>query len=174
MGGWTNVKTLKKKQNINKIVKLSEEIRLNKLNYISTGIKNENKENKIIKKFKNLENKIYKHDGPIHKNNIKVITNLSIDKIFKKRKSNYFFLKRNLPKKYNVNLKINKNTLPIGFICKLKKNRDKIRKNFEKNSIYCPIHWKIKKQFQNQYPNSHSFSESFLTLPIDHRYDIKK
>ena len=62
---------LKKKQNINKIVKLSEEIRLNKLNYISIGIKNENKENKIIKKFKNLENKIYKHDGPIHKNNIK-------------------------------------------------------------------------------------------------------
>ena len=172
-GGWTNLKSEKMiKKNLDKLVQLSSKLRLKKFNYLLNNNKNLSYEKILLCQFKIFEKKLYEFLNPIKKKNIKIITNMSLDKIINIRRLNYFYLKKNIPKKFQLKIKTLNKTLPVGLICNIKKQRDNIRSKLIDRGIFCPIHWKIKKRYNKKFVNSFHYSESFLTLPVDQRYNI--
>ena len=172
-GGWVNY-NYKKKNYSNQIYlsKLSSKIRYRKYKYIHHSIKDPIYEKKLLVDFKNLENRILKSNKTIKKKYIKLITKISYKDFITNRRKKYFYLKKNLRKINLINLNLGLNAIPLGFFL-LIKDRDKLRNHLKKNNIFCPIHWRIKKNIISKKSNAFYFSKHLITIPIDHRYSIK-
>jgi dTDP-4-amino-4,6-dideoxygalactose transaminase len=94
------------------------------------------------------------------------------------RKDNYNFLYsiiKNDFKKHITPLtkKLNKSETPLGLpiICN---RRDDLRKHLINNDIYPPIHWNLPSEILvEKFKLPHEISNNILTIPCDHRYNIK-
>ena len=175
IGGWCSVGVSTKTKHKNHS-KFLAKFRKKKFFYLKEKNLSLKKEKKLINEFKKIENIIYKEPTSLSINKIKKITNLSINKIKKIRKNNYNFLIKNINSKDILDLNLKKNETPLFFILKLKNSyqRNKLKVLLKKNNIFCPIHWILnnkKKNFQNT--NSNEFSKTLLSIPIDHRYNLK-
>jgi hypothetical protein len=170
LGGWTNIKHNKI---YNPNINFFEVFRKKKFKYQKK--KNLAVEKKLIKLFKSEEKKIFTEKNYcITKNQIKSLTNISEKKVTKIRKLNYFFLKKNIIKKY-MKISYKKNEVPLHFLIKFSNMqiRNTVRSSMKKNYIYCPVFWDLSHLDLKNFPNSKRFSENILAIPIDHRFNNK-
>ena len=167
-GGWSNANI--KTNIIKKNIKLMENYRKNKHDYLKS-LKNDQKtELKLLKELKIQEKKITSEKITIEKKQLSIITNKKLNIIKMIRKKNYNFLKKNIKCSY-FDIKFNKNNTPLFFFLKFlsKSQRDAFRKKLKIKKIFCPILWKINRKYLNKYPNSKMLAEHLLPIPIDHR-----
>jgi len=95
-----------------------------------------------------------------------------------RRTNNYDFLysiiKNDFKKHINpLTQKLDKSETPLGLpiICN---RRDDLRKYLINNDIYPPIHWNLPNEILvEEFKLSHEVSNNILTIPCDHRYEIK-
>ncbi len=171
-GGWCNIPSIKKKcKDVQVISSFSKKIRKNKQNYLDTNSQSSlARENKILKLFKILDQKLYDFKHPIKQKNLKIIQKMDIKKSFKIRRDNFNYLKSKLPKKYILDYKLKKHDIPLGFFLFLE-NRNQLRKKLKLDRIFCPVHWNISNRFQSKKNFTSSLYKRILTIPIDQRYN---
>ena len=138
-----------------KAMKLKKEYIDNKLNDKDKFLKLYSESNELFKEYSDMK---------IDNSSVKILNNINIEEIKKKRINNATLIEKKL-KKTNIKLlyKLEKGDCPL-FVPITLDNRDNIRKQLIDNNIYLPIHW----------PNFNNFNNKIykveLSLICDQRY----
>lgn len=105
----------------------------------------------------------------------KVLKEVDIKNLIKKRKENYKYLSKKLKSISKIKIcKVNtKKEVPLFLVIRLdKKERNSFRKYLTKNRIYCPIHWPLINELNEKFEVK-NFIENIISIPIDQRYSNK-
>ncbi len=94
----------------------------------------------------------------------------SIKALKQKRKSNYNYLRNNLPDNLEPVLDLASDEIPLTLPIYLR-DRNCLRKYLIENNIYCAVHWPVNEAELLKKKRIVEMSESMLSLPIDQRYD---
>jgi len=125
------------------------------------------------KAFIEPENMIHKYPkpAPMSKISLRIMKKIDYPQIIKKRRKNFEFLLANL-EDISLYKKLPKGVCPLGFPI-IVNNRNKIKNYLIKNKVYPPIHWPLSEKIQNKFKVSGKISKHILTMPLDHRYNLK-
>lgn len=153
---------------------LIKEARVKKTEYVTFNIGNEknflnlfNMADKAYYERKNINGISDEYKKFLNKVNYKLIKQSRIDNY------NYIYdrLKSFSDVKILFHKELIKDNVPLGFPI-LINNRDFVRNELRKYSIYCPVHWDIRKEnWTNAFNESKKLSNCILTIPIDWRYN---
>ena len=180
IAGKSSVKNESKKINNNYKKFFQDNINLKKIrfNYFKFPFKNidKNFEEKMISKFQNHEKilkNIFSSRTPSFV--LDYLNSINWLKVKKIRQRNFKYLSNKLKKKFEiVNIcNSNKNIIPLFLLLKIDKERDRIREYLFSKRILAPIHWPKNKiiNYKN-FNNERKMKESFLSIPIDQRYNL--
>ena len=164
-GGWVNKRF--KLETINKKIEKNI-INFNKKLFL---IKNKDNFQAEAEKFNYYIEKKYssKKLSTILSKNLKTI---DWNYIVRKRKKNWKFLSHKLDKLKNIKFINNKNNhFPLNFFL-LHSKRNTLKNYLKKEKVFTSIHWKIKNN--HKFVNSSNLSKQILSIPIDHRYNLKQ
>lgn len=163
-------------KNEDEYCKLINEARLKKTEYIKL---NSNSEGEFLALFNQSDKAYYKREdiNGMDKESKTFLNKVNYELMKQLRIDNYNYLYEKLKKISNVKILFHKelieDNVPLAFPI-LINNRDFIRKELRKYSIYCPVHWNIRnEQWANSFNKSKKISDSILTIPIDWRYNKK-
>jgi dTDP-4-amino-4,6-dideoxygalactose transaminase len=100
------------------------------------------------------------------------------ERIIFARRENFKFLSRNICTKEGGDYSPLYDCLPAGacpsgfpLVFSTNEQRNRARKHLIKNKIYCPIHWEIPPNIdENSYNEAKELSKKILTIPLDQRY----
>lgn len=145
-----------------------------KENYLLKGNKSKkifldlfNETEEILDKNKEINN--------ISDTSLKILKEVDVNSLIKKRIENYKYLYRKLKniqriKIYKVNIK---KEVPLFLVIRLdEKERNSFCKYLVKNKIYCPIHWPLINELKEEFEVK-NFIENIISIPIDQRYSNK-
>ncbi|ACA45731.1 hypothetical protein CLD_1855 [Clostridium botulinum B1 str. Okra] len=155
---------------------LIHEARTKKTAYVKSNI---GSEEEFLKLFAEADEAYYqrRNASGMDSKSKKLLNKVKHQQIKQLRIDNYNYLHEKLTDLNDVKVMFNKElitdnvplTLPIMI-----KNRNFVRKELRKHSIYCPVHWNIENEkWASVLDKSRKVSSSILSIPIDWRYDKK-
>ena len=97
-----------------------------------------------------------------------ILKRFDLEKVYKKTKNNFNYLKNNIVKNNKVKV-INKQYLSqyIILFCNTENDRDYIRNKLANSEIFCPIHWDM-----SWLTKDNNISNRILSIPCDYRYNL--
>lgn len=129
----------------------------------------------FLKLFNETEDFLDKNKeiNEISKESFEILNKIDVKNLIKRRRENYKYLLKKLKKSsqikfYKIDIKIE---VPLFLVIKLKNNieREEIHKYLIKNKIYCPIHWPLIDDINENFAVN-NFIEKIISIPIDQRY----
>lgn len=178
-GGFLASKNKKIKE-INKINEFFSSIRKEALiikgEYIKT--KNEQLKNQFLKMFKKAEEELNNDPAPYYIDEVSntIILNYDIDELILKRRENFDFLLKQIKDIKGINTVFDDlpdGICPFFFPIYIERIRDKLRKFFIEEKVYCPVHWPIPVQVENiRSWISKKVYENIISIPCDQRYGL--
>lgn len=164
-GGWLN-----KRFNLKTVNKKVEKNIIN-LNKKLITIKNKDAFQAEAEKFNYYIEKKYS-TKKLSTNLLKNLKTIDWNYIVRKRKKNWKFLSNQLNELKNIKFINNKNNhFPLNFFL-LHSKRNNLKDYLKKQKIFASIHWKIRNN--HKFVNSSNLSKQILSIPIDHRYNLKE
>lgn len=148
-----------------------------KYEYINTN--NEFLKNEFLEGFRKAEKELDEDDQfyKIDEISKKIIQNVDINNIKNSRQSNYEFLLKHLHHVKELTIifsYLEDNVCPIFFPIYVENGRDKLRSKLSKKGIYCPIHWPLPKQLEDDLDTNVKYMyDSILSIPCDQRYNTE-
>ncbi|SMC23223.1 dTDP-4-amino-4,6-dideoxygalactose transaminase [Clostridium acidisoli DSM 12555] len=154
--------------------KLMNEARFKKTEYIQANI---GEEGQFLNLF-NMADKAYykrKNINGIDNKSKEFLNKVNYELIKRLRISNYNYLHDRLKNFNDIKIlfdkKLIEDNVPLGFPI-LINNRDFVRKELRKYSIFCPVHWDVRKEtWISNFNKTKKITNSILTIPIDWRYN---
>lgn len=157
--------------------RIRENALLLKGNYIKSG--NEGLKELYLQAFKEAEKllevdyKSYQID-PL---SISLLNSLEVDHLINKRRRNFQVLLDGLSNLNYLSIPVKElkdDLCPLFFVVNIKEDRNLIRKKLIDKRIYCPIHWPIPDQLNEQLSNdTKDLYLTTLSIPCDQRYEIE-
>lgn len=111
----------------------------------------------------------------ISKSSFEILKKVDVDYLVKRRKKNYKYLYKKLKKISKIKIyKIDiKKEVPLFLVIKLyEKERNLFHRYLIKNKIYCPIHWPLINELDENFEVK-DFIKDIVSIPIDQRYSRK-
>lgn len=106
----------------------------------------------------------------------KIITEIDVNEIIRKRRRNFSFLEKGLKELTTVKLafsEIGDDVCPLFLPIIVDEGRDDVRDELIKYNIYCPVHWPISDHINlNLVKNTKSINNRILSIPCDQRYSL--